>query len=84
MVYLLLLFYHYKALKHSSFGLLLDIGLLVGYKGFSLISLGDKKGSPSPYVHVTCMARQASEVLVAYRRGWSNYSHLEYGQMPVL
>ncbi len=29
-------------LKHITFGLLLDVGLLVGYKGFSLISLGDK------------------------------------------
>ncbi len=64
---------------------LLDIGLLVKYKGLSLISLGDKpllgdgyaRVFPSPYVHATCMARQAIEVLVAYKRGWPNHSALE-------
>ncbi len=35
--------YYYTALKHSSFGPLLDIGLLIGYKGFSLISFGNDK-----------------------------------------
>ncbi len=33
---------YYTALKHTSFGPLLDIGLFVGYKGCSLISLSDK------------------------------------------
>ncbi len=30
------------------------------------------------------MARQASNVLEAYRRGWLNYSLLEYQQVFVL
>ncbi len=36
------LLYIYIALRRSSFGPLLDIGFLAGYKGFSLISLGDE------------------------------------------
>ncbi len=40
-------------------------------KGFSLIFLGDKpllgcKSFPFPYVHATCMARQAGGVIVAH------------------
>ncbi len=37
-----MILYYYTALKHFSFGPILDICLFVGYKGFSLISLGDK------------------------------------------
>ncbi len=33
---------YYTALKHSSFGPLLDISLLIGYEGFGLTSLGDE------------------------------------------
>ncbi len=61
------------------FGPLLEIDL-VGYKGFSLISLGDKPSLGDGYakvLHAACMARQARDVLVASRRGQFNYSLLE-------
>ncbi len=43
---------NYTALKHSGFGPLLDIGLLVRYKGFSLIFLGDKQLLGDGYTRV--------------------------------
>ncbi len=51
-------YYYCTALKRSRFGPLLYIGLLVGYKGFNLISLGDNPllvdgyaSFPSPYAY---------------------------------
>ncbi len=44
--------FYYTALKHISFVSLMDTGHLVGYKGFSLISLGDKPLLGNGYARV--------------------------------